>query len=82
MRPSSTDLPERVAAALDHREGSQRQIARRFRVSLSFLVRLLQRRRDAGTLEPKPHGGGPPPGLGPDDQQRLAGLIREPPDAT
>ena len=82
MRPYSTDLRERVAAAVDHREGSQREIARRFRVSLSFLVRLLQRRRDAGTLEPKPHGGGPPPGLGPDDQQRLAELIREQPDAT
>src|SRR5512135_1206110 len=82
MRPYSTDLRERVAAAVDHREGSQREIARRFRVSLSFLVRLLQRRHDAGTLEPKPHGGGPPPCLGPDDQQRLAELIREQPDAT
>jgi transposase len=82
MRPYSTDLRERVAAAVDYREGSQREIARRFRVSLSFIVRLLQRRRDAGTLEPKPHGGGPPPCLGPDDQQRLAELIREQPDAT
>jgi transposase len=82
MRPYSTDLRERVAAAVDHGEGSQREIARRFRVSLSLLVRLLQRRRDAGTLEPKPHGGGPPPALGPDDRQRLAELIREQPDAT
>src|SRR5512135_232390 len=82
MRPYSTDLGERVAAAVDHREGSQREIARRFRVSLSFIVRLLQRRRGAGTLEPKPHGGGPPPCLGPDDQQRLAELICEQPDAT
>jgi transposase len=82
MRPYSTDLRERVAAAVDHREGSLRQIARRFRVSLSFVVRLLQRRRDADTLEPKPHGGGPAPALGPDDHQRLAELIREQPDAT
>src|SRR5512135_458026 len=82
MRPSATDLRERVAAAVDHREGSQRESARRFRVSRSCIVRLLQRRRHAGTLEPKPHGDGPPPGLGPDDQQRLAELIREPPDAT
>ncbi|HMB06822.1 MAG TPA: IS630 family transposase [Isosphaeraceae bacterium] len=67
---------------MDHHEGSRRQIARRFRVSLSFVVRLLQRRRDADPLEPKPHGGGPPPVLGPDDQQRRAELIREQPDAT
>jgi transposase len=82
MRPYSTDLRERVAAAVDHQEGSLRQIARRFRVSLSFIARLLQRRRDADTLEPKPHGGGPPPVLGPDDRQRLAALIRGQPDAT
>lgn len=42
MRPYSMDLRERVAAAVDHHEGSQRQIARTFRVSLSFVVRLLQ----------------------------------------
>jgi transposase len=82
MRPYSTDLRERVAAAVDHQEGSLREIARRFRVSLSFIVRLFQRRRDADTIEPKPHGGGPPPALGPDDQERLAELIREQPDAT
>src|SRR4051794_41902377 len=82
MRPYSTDLRERVAAAVDHGEGSRREIASRFRVSLSFLVRLLQRRRDADTIEPKPHGGGPPPVLGPDDHRRLAALIDEQPDAT
>jgi transposase len=82
MRPYSTDLRERVAAAVDHQEGSLREIARRFRVSLSFIVRLSQRRRDAGTIEPKPHGGGPPPALGPDDRERLAELIGEDPDAT
>ena len=46
MRPSSTDLRERVAAAVDDGEGSQREIAALFRVSLSFIVRLLQRRRE------------------------------------
>src|SRR5512135_9604 len=82
MRPYSMDLRERVAAAVKHHEGSIRQIARTFRVSTSFIVRLLQRRRGAGTLAPKPHGGGPPPALGPDDQERPADLIREQPDAT
>jgi transposase len=82
MGPYSNDLRERVAAAVDHGEGSQREIARRFRVSLSFIVRLLQRRRDTDSLDPKPHGGGPTAALGPEDQQRLDALIREPPDAT
>src|SRR5512135_1191353 len=82
MRPYSTDLRERVAAAIDHHEGSFRQIARTFRVSLSFIVRLLQRRHTAGTLDPKPHGGCPPKALGPDDLQRLKHLTREQPEAT
>jgi transposase len=82
MGPYSKDLRERVAAAVDHGEGSQREIARRFRVSLTFVFRLLRRRRDADTLDPKPHGGGPTPALGPDEQQRLHQLIREQPDAT
>jgi transposase len=82
MRPSSWDLRERVAAVVDHHEGSIRWIARVFRVSTSFIVRLLQRRRAAGTLAPKPHAGGPPSALGPDDLERRAGLVREQPDAT
>ena len=45
MRPYSLDLRERVAAAVDHHDGSIRWIARIFRVSTSFIVRLLQRRR-------------------------------------
>ena len=82
MAPYSNDLRERVAAAVDHHEGSQREIARRFRVSLSFMVRLLERRRAAGTLAPKPHGGGPNPALGARDQRRLRKLIEEHFDAT
>ena len=71
MGPYSMDLRERVAAAIDEGEGSERQIAKRFRVSVSFVTRLLQRRRDAGTLAPKPHGGGPRPVLGFPEQVRL-----------
>jgi transposase len=35
MRPYSLDLRERVAAAVENLDGSFREIARRFRVSLS-----------------------------------------------
>ena len=76
------DLRQRVTAAIDEGEGSERQIAKRFRVSVSFVTRLLQRRRDAGTLAPKPHGGGPQPVLGFPEQVRLAMRIAEHPDAT
>jgi transposase len=82
MRPYSLDLRERIVAAIERHEGSLRWIARVFGVSTSFLVRLLQRRRATGTLDPKPHAGGPVPALTPEDHQRLADLIRDQPDAT
>ena len=82
MRPYSLDLRERILAAVDNHDGSIRWVARIFRVSTSFIVRLLQRRRAAGTLAPEPHRGGPAPALGPSDLERLAALVREDPDAT
>lgn len=82
MGPYSIDLRERIAAAVDRHEGSIRQIARTFGVDPSTVTRLLRRRREAGTLEPKPHGGGPPPALDKGDRRRLDELIRGGPDAT
>ena len=60
MRPYSNDVRERIVAAVDRGEHSLRQIARLFSVDLSFLVRLLQRRRATGSVQPKAHGGGAP----------------------
>jgi transposase len=82
MRPYSLDLRERIVAAIDSHDGSIREIARLFRVSTSFIVRLLQRRRAAGTLAPEPHGGGTAPALRAADLERLAELVRKQPDAT
>lgn len=82
MRAYSMDLRERVAAAVDEGDGSQREIAEVFRVSLSFVSRLLKRRREAGTLEPEPHGGGPRRVLDAADRWRLAGLVAEHNDDT
>jgi len=82
MKPYSLDLRERVAAAIEHQEGSWRTIARRFRVSLSFVIRLMQRRRQTGEVDAKPHGGGHPPALDEAARQRLRRLVEEQPDAT
>src|SRR5260370_21023988 len=82
MRPCSMDLRDRVAAAVDQKEGSLRQIARRFRVSLSFIARLLGRRRRTGSLDPAPHGGGHPPALHQDRLKRLRRRVPEQPEDT
>src|SRR4051795_531514 len=82
MTPSSQDLRQRVLDTVRRGEGSWRQIARRFLVSVSFVTRLLRTHRDTGSLEPKPHGGGHPAVLTPEDLERLRALIRQQPDAT
>jgi transposase len=63
-------------------EGSLRRIAQRFLVSLSFVTRLSRHYRTTGSLEPKPHGGGRQPALGPAQLKRPRALIRKKPDAT
>jgi transposase len=82
MSPYSHDLRQRVLDAVERGEGSIRQIARRFVVSLSFVVRLLQIHRRTGSIAPKPHRGGHPPALGPEELERLRELVRQQPDAT
>jgi transposase len=82
MRPYSRDLRQRVAAAVTRREGALRQIARRFVVSLSFLTPLLRRRRQTGSLDPEPQGGGHPPALKEADREHLRQLVKKQPDAT
>src|SRR3954462_11881745 len=82
MTPYSQDLRQRVLDTVRRGEGSVRQIARRFLVSVSFVTRLLRTHRSTGSLEPRPHGGGTPPLLGPEDLERLRELIRQQPDAT
>ena len=63
-------------------DGSLHQIARRFLVSVSFITRLLQLHRSTGSLEPRPHGGGNPAVLGPEDLEQLRELVQKQPDAT
>jgi transposase len=78
----SRDLRQRVVTTVERGEGSLRQIAQRFLVSLSFVTRLLHHCRTTGSLEPKPHGGGRRPALGQAQRKRLRALIRKKPDAT
>jgi len=58
MPALSVDLRQRIVAAYQAKEGSQRQLAERFKVSLSFIRDLTRRYRETGKVEPKPHGGG------------------------
>lgn len=82
MTPYSQDLRKRVLDTVQRGDGSLRQIARRFLVSISFVTRLLQLHRSTASVRPRPHGGGNPAVLGPEGLERLRELVRTQPDAT
>ncbi len=78
----SMDLRERVVQACDEKRGSREHIAKLYGVSTAWIRRLLQRRRERGTITPKPHGGGRPPKLAGRKLERLKELVEQQPDAT
>jgi transposase len=82
MTPYSEDLRQRIVDTASRGDRTLSQIAERFLVSVSFVTRLLQLHRTTGSVEPRPHGGGHPAVLTPEDLERLRQLIRDRPDAT
>jgi transposase len=82
MRAYSIDLRQRVVAAYDAREGTQEQVAARFAVSVSWVRKILRQRRDTGSIEPKPHGGGHAPAFDVPAESRLRQAVRDDSGAT
>ena len=82
MNAYSMDLRQRVVAACDQGEGTRGEIARRFRVSVPWVYKLLRRRRDTGSIAAKPHGGGQPSAFDTDAAERLRRAVADCPDAT
>ena len=81
MKAYSVELRQKIIDAHNHQEGSQRQLAKRFRVSLTFIENLLKRYRTDGTVEPRAHGGGQVAKLSPEQETVLASLVEEDNDA-
>ena len=82
MKPLSNDLRQRILEAVDNHECSRRKLAARFSVNVSTITRLLQLRRQTGSSEPRPHGGGGAPALDRGGLERLRKLVEQTPDAT
>lgn len=53
MKPYSEDIRVRVIQSYENGEGSQRQLAQRYNVSLSFVHELLKRYRQTGNIVPR-----------------------------
>jgi transposase len=82
MVPYSEDLRERVLAAVDAAEGTQEQIAKRFRVSSRWIRKLLALRAATGSIAPKPKTGGRKLLIQGEAAESLRAAIRDDPDAT
>jgi transposase len=57
-------------------------LAARFSVSLNFVWLLLERFRQIGRVDPKPHGGGQPPKIQGKDLETLQRLVEQHNNAT
>jgi hypothetical protein len=82
MKTISLDLRERILAAYDAGEGVREEVARRFRVSLGMVKKLLQQRRRIGDIRPQHHRSGSKPRIVASHEHQLRTLLAKKPDLT
>lgn len=78
----SVDLRERVVAAWERGEGTYEELAARFSVGRATVNRWLRRKRETGSIAPKPVGGGHPTVFDERGLVVLEELVCAHPDAT
>jgi len=82
MRTISLDLRERIVASYDHDEGTRQEVARRYRVSLGLVKKLLQQRRRTGDLNPRHRFSGRKPRILSSHQDQMRALLERKADLT
>ena len=82
MKPTSIDLRERIVAAYDADEGTRRQVADRFKVSLGLVKKLLAQRKNLGTIEPQYQNVGRKPAFDGENLKQLDKFLQKHVDAT
>ena len=82
MKAFSMDLRERVVAACEAKSATTKEIAKRFNVSWAWVKRLMQRKRETGSIAPMPHCGGSGPKFKGADLEKLKQAVQSDPDAT
>lgn len=78
----SVDLRERIVAAYDAREGTRAEVAKRFKVSVGMVKKLLAQRASTGDLRPRHRFSGRKARLLPNHGAQLKQLIAREPDLT
>ena len=82
MKPYSLDLRQKIVDTYCSGGISQRQLAQRFRVALSFIEKLLKQQRETGSIAPKVRTEQTPTKLTTAQLEILATLVKENNDAT
>ena len=82
MKSYSIDLRQKIIETYQNEKITQKELALMFRVSQSFITKLLRRYRETGEIAPKPFRGGVKLKLNPEQLEILAELVEENNDAT
>ena len=82
MKAYSLDLRQKIVDAYTEGNVSQRQLAKRFRVALSFIEKLLKQHRETGTIAPKVRVQQTPTKLNEQQLSVLASIVETNNDAT
>jgi len=82
MKPYHPDLRKRIVDAYQKAEGSVRELALRFKVAPRTVQNYLNLERETGSVEPRPHGGGPVPKLDDAGVRELRAVVEEKNDRT
>lgn len=82
MKTLSLDLRERVLACYDNAEGTREQVAKRFRVSLGMVKKLLQQRRRTGEIGARHYRSGRKARIVDSHRRAMRVLLGKKPDMT
>lgn len=82
MKAYSLDLRQKIVDTYFKEGLSQRKLAKRFGVALSFVEKLLKQHRETGDIAAKPHGGGRTPKLSAEQLALVKALVEADNDAT
>lgn len=81
MKAYSLDIRQKIVEAYENQEGSVRDCAQRFKVSRSFVQKLLKQYKQREDIAPLAHGGGVPQKLA-EHVDLVKKLVEEKNDAT
>ena len=82
MKAYSLDLRQKIVDTYAEGSTSQRQLAKQFRVALSFIEKLLKQQRETGTIAPKQRIEQTPTKLNAEQLRVLEQIVEENNDAT